>query len=89
MEKDRRFIYDNKADIRRIFTLEVVSISRTLNECSKEIKPKITAEVQEMLEIFESMKRKVDEQSQKEIDRLLKASLEREVRDSVLISVEQ
>ncbi|GJU68971.1 retrovirus-related pol polyprotein from transposon TNT 1-94 [Tanacetum coccineum] len=93
--KDISFIYDNKADIRRIFTLEVVSISRTLNECSKEIKQEITAEVHEMLNNFESMERKVEEQSQKdelfqkEIDRLLEVSLEREVRDCVLISVEQ
>ncbi|GKB85328.1 hypothetical protein Tco_0957600 [Tanacetum coccineum] len=93
--KDISFIYDNKADIRRIFTLEVVSISRTLNECSKEIKQEITAEVHEMLKNFESMERKVEEQSQKdelfqkEIDRLLEVSLEREVRDCVLISVEQ
>ncbi|GKC23780.1 hypothetical protein Tco_1025930 [Tanacetum coccineum] len=67
----------------------------TLKECSKAIKQEITEEVQKMLEIFESMERKVEEQSQKdkpfqkEIDQLLEASLEREVRDCVMISVEK
>ncbi|GJR21413.1 hypothetical protein Tco_0969940 [Tanacetum coccineum] len=44
MDKDTSFIYENKGDIRRIFTLEIVLISGTLNECSKEIKPEITSE---------------------------------------------
>ncbi|GJU32017.1 hypothetical protein Tco_1175606 [Tanacetum coccineum] len=87
MDEDSSFIYDNKAGIRRLFTIEVVPISRTLNECSKEIKQELTVEVEDMLEIFESMERNVDEQSQKdelfqnEIDRLLEAFLEREVKD--------
>ncbi|GJY53843.1 hypothetical protein Tco_0445507 [Tanacetum coccineum] len=46
MDKHKSFFYDNKADIRRIFTLEVVPISRTLKKCSKEIKQEITTEVQ-------------------------------------------
>ncbi|GJV25661.1 integrase, catalytic region, zinc finger, CCHC-type containing protein [Tanacetum coccineum] len=64
MDKDRSFIYDNKVDIRRIFTLE--SIERKVEDQSQK-----------------------DELFQKEIDRLLEASLERKVRDCVLISVEQ
>ncbi|GJU85100.1 retrovirus-related pol polyprotein from transposon TNT 1-94 [Tanacetum coccineum] len=62
-------------------------------QCSTTIKQEITEEVREMLEIFKSMERKVEETSQKdeliqnEIDRLLEASLEREIRDCVLISV--
>ncbi|GJR33256.1 hypothetical protein Tco_1109488 [Tanacetum coccineum] len=63
IERDRSFIYDNKANIRRIFTLEVVPISRTSNKYSNALKQEITKEVQEMLEIFESMERKVDDQS--------------------------
>ncbi|GKA78216.1 hypothetical protein Tco_0784753 [Tanacetum coccineum] len=49
----------------------------------------------EILEIFESMERKVEEQAQKdelfqnEIDRLLEASSEREIKDCVLIFVEK
>ncbi|GKB51709.1 hypothetical protein Tco_0902462, partial [Tanacetum coccineum] len=85
IDRDKSFIYDNKADIRRIFSREVVLLSKTLKKCTKEIKLEITVEVHEMLEIFESMDRQVDEQSQKhkkfqkEFDRLLEASLEREV----------
>ncbi|GJR54754.1 hypothetical protein Tco_1405275 [Tanacetum coccineum] len=66
-----------------------------LNKCSNELKQEITTKVQEMLENFELMESKVDDQSQqneifqKEIDQLLEASLEREVRDCVMISVEQ
>ncbi|GJS68421.1 hypothetical protein Tco_0682986 [Tanacetum coccineum] len=51
MDKDNNFIYDIKADIRRIFTLEVVPISRTLNECSTKIKQEITTEKNEILMI--------------------------------------
>ncbi|GKF81493.1 hypothetical protein Tco_0240095, partial [Tanacetum coccineum] len=66
MDKDITFHYDNRAGIRRIFTQEVVSISDTLKECSTAIKQAITKEVQEMLDIFESMEIKVEEQSQKD-----------------------
>ncbi|GJV83946.1 hypothetical protein Tco_1523844 [Tanacetum coccineum] len=47
IDKDKSFIYDNKDNIRRIFTLEVVLISRSLNQCSKEIKQEITVEILE------------------------------------------
>ncbi|GKA37288.1 hypothetical protein Tco_0723853 [Tanacetum coccineum] len=63
--------------------------------CSNEIKQEITEEVQEMLDILESMEKKVEQQSQKdkkiqnEIDRLLETSLSREIRDCVLLSVEK
>ncbi|GJT36571.1 hypothetical protein Tco_0926990 [Tanacetum coccineum] len=73
---------------------EVCPISKSLHKCTQIIKQEITTEVQEMLENFESMKSKVDEQSQqqeiyqKEIDQLLEVALEREVRDCVMISVE-
>ncbi|GJW48951.1 hypothetical protein Tco_0080597 [Tanacetum coccineum] len=93
MDQDKTFQYENRTGIRRLFTQEVVPILDTLKECSTTIKQEITEEVREMLEIFESMERKVEETSQKdeliqnEIDRLLEASLEREIRDCVLISV--
>ncbi|GJV14782.1 integrase, catalytic region, zinc finger, CCHC-type containing protein [Tanacetum coccineum] len=95
LDQDRSFIYDDKVGIRRLFMQEVVPISKTLNECSKAIKHEIIEEVQEMLETFESTKRKVKEKSQKdklfqnEINRHLEASLEREVKDCVLKSVEK
>ncbi|GJS34522.1 retrovirus-related pol polyprotein from transposon TNT 1-94 [Tanacetum coccineum] len=44
MDEDISFIYDNKAGIRCLFTIEVVLISRTLNECSKDIKQELIAE---------------------------------------------
>ncbi|GJZ67494.1 hypothetical protein Tco_0630734 [Tanacetum coccineum] len=47
IDKHRCFIYDNKADIRRIFTLELVLISKALNQCSNEIKQEITTKVHE------------------------------------------
>ncbi|GJZ68474.1 hypothetical protein Tco_0631714 [Tanacetum coccineum] len=70
-------------------------MSISLRKCSNEIKQEVTEEVQEMLDLFESMEKKVEQQSQKdrkfqhEIDRLLEVSLSREIRDYVLISVEK
>ncbi|GKC90994.1 hypothetical protein Tco_1151643, partial [Tanacetum coccineum] len=58
-------------------------------------KLEITKEVQEMLDIFESIESEVDETSKKqeifqnEIDRLLEATLAKEVRNCVEYSVEQ
>ncbi|GKB80672.1 hypothetical protein Tco_0947567 [Tanacetum coccineum] len=94
-EKERTVRYHAQNEIQKYFTNEVISISRALRKGITTIKQEITEEVQEMLEIFVSMERKVKEQAQKEkpfqneIDRLLEASLEREIRDCVLISVEQ
>ncbi|GKD75446.1 hypothetical protein Tco_1333728 [Tanacetum coccineum] len=92
---DNHFFYDDKSEIRHIFHSEVQPISQSLRLWTKVIKEEITKEVQEMLDVFESMESKVDENSKKheifqnEIDRLLEASLVREVRDCVMISVEQ
>ncbi|GKA36066.1 hypothetical protein Tco_0722557 [Tanacetum coccineum] len=61
----------------------------------KEIKEELIKEVQEVLNIFESMEQKVNEKSlteiliQNEIDRLLEVSLPSEIRDCVLLSVEK
>ncbi|GJU32055.1 hypothetical protein Tco_1175644 [Tanacetum coccineum] len=93
-EKERSVTYDEQNEIRKYFPNEVSPISRSLRKCLTVIKQEITKEVQEMLEIFVSMERKVKEQAQNdkpfqnEIDRLLEAYLEREIRDCVLISVE-
>ncbi|GKA57685.1 hypothetical protein Tco_0756873 [Tanacetum coccineum] len=60
-----------------------------------EIKEELIEEVQEMLNIFETMEQKVNEKSpteillQNEIDQLLEVSLTSEIRDCVLLSVEQ
>ncbi|GJY81072.1 hypothetical protein Tco_0493823 [Tanacetum coccineum] len=59
------------------------------------VKEEITKEVQEMLGVFKSMKSEVNENLKKheifqnEIDRLLETTLVREIRDCVMISVEQ
>ncbi|GJW02617.1 hypothetical protein Tco_1561473 [Tanacetum coccineum] len=85
MDKDRTAFYDDQVGIRRLFTQEVVPISNSLKECSTITKQEITEEVHEMLETFELMERKVEEQAQKDelfqnkIDRLLEASLERKI----------
>ncbi|GJW58093.1 hypothetical protein Tco_0104824 [Tanacetum coccineum] len=58
----------------------------------KEIKEELIAEVEEMLNIFESMEQQVNEKSpteillQNEIDRFLEVSLISEIRDCVLLS---
>ncbi|GJY16600.1 retrovirus-related pol polyprotein from transposon TNT 1-94 [Tanacetum coccineum] len=77
------------------------SIPSTFNNGSeskeklKEIKEKLIEEVQEMLNIFESMEKQVAEKSSKEtileneIDRLLEVSLTSEIRDCMLLSVEK
>ncbi|GJY57677.1 retrovirus-related pol polyprotein from transposon TNT 1-94 [Tanacetum coccineum] len=60
-----------------------------------EIKEELIEEVQEMLNIFDTMEQKVNEKSltenilQNEIDRILEASLTSEIRNCVLLSVEQ
>nr|GEW53027.1 integrase, catalytic region, zinc finger, CCHC-type, peptidase aspartic, catalytic [Tanacetum cinerariifolium] len=68
-----------------------VSLSKNL----KELKEEFIEEVQEMLNIFESMEQKVDEKSlkenflQNEIDRLLEVSLISEIQDCALLFVEK
>ncbi|GJR83952.1 hypothetical protein Tco_0154737 [Tanacetum coccineum] len=72
----------------------ILALRKNINR-SKELKQELTKEVQEMLNIFESMEKKVETQSQKdnmfqnEIDRLLEVSLTSEIRDCVLLSVER
>ncbi|GKA03719.1 integrase, catalytic region, zinc finger, CCHC-type containing protein [Tanacetum coccineum] len=70
-------------------------MSISLRRCPNKIKQEITEEVQEMLDIFDSMENKVENQTQKdkkfqdEIDQLLKTYLSREIRDCVMLSVEK
>nr|GEU54673.1 retrovirus-related Pol polyprotein from transposon TNT 1-94 [Tanacetum cinerariifolium] len=65
-DQDKNCHYENRTGIRRLFTHAVVMISDTLKECSTTIKQEIIEEVREMLEIFESMERKVEETPQKD-----------------------
>ncbi|GJV09114.1 hypothetical protein Tco_1346770 [Tanacetum coccineum] len=65
----------------------------TLKMPNEKLKQELTEEVQEMLNFFESMEKKVETQFKKdnmfqnEIDRLLDASFTREIKDGVLIPV--
>ncbi|GJU28694.1 hypothetical protein Tco_1167315 [Tanacetum coccineum] len=76
-------------------SLQMEKERTSLRQCLMDIKQELTEEVQEMLETFMLMEQKVEVQAQKdkpfqnEIDQLLKASLEREIRDYVLIYVAQ
>ncbi|GJW24317.1 retrovirus-related pol polyprotein from transposon TNT 1-94 [Tanacetum coccineum] len=88
--------YENSERLKKAIEAQLrFPISKTLNKCSSALKQEITEEVQDMLEIFKSMESKVDDHLQQheifqiEIDRLLEASLEREVGDCVMIAVEQ
>ncbi|GJY94938.1 hypothetical protein Tco_0511299 [Tanacetum coccineum] len=70
-------------------------MSRSLYKTLSEIKEELIEEVHEMLNIFETMEQKVNGKSpteillQNEIDRLLEVSLTSEIRDCVLLLVEQ
>ncbi|GKC65862.1 hypothetical protein Tco_1098460 [Tanacetum coccineum] len=93
--KDERRIYinDGQNTLRQFYKTDVILMSLSLLKRSKELKQELTEEVQEMLNIFESLEKKVETQSKKdnmfqsEIDRLLEASFIREIKDCVLISV--
>ncbi|GJS43429.1 hypothetical protein Tco_0568472 [Tanacetum coccineum] len=94
-DRSRSILYDDQDTLRDVYKNGVIPMSISLRKYSTEIKQKVTEEVQEMLDIFKSMEKKVEKKSQKdkklqtEIDRLLEASLTREIKDCVLISVEQ
>ncbi|GJS29319.1 hypothetical protein Tco_0489939 [Tanacetum coccineum] len=92
-DRSRTLIFDNQDELRQFYKTRVIPMSITLRRCSNEIIQKIKEEVKNMFDIFKSMK-KVGKQSQtdkifhNEIDRLLETSLTREIRDCVLLSVE-
>nr|GFA83777.1 hypothetical protein [Tanacetum cinerariifolium] len=74
---------------------EAKNQNQSLDKTLSEIKEELIEEVQEMLNIFVTMKQKVKEKSptenilQNEIDRLLEASLTSEIRNCMLLSLEQ
>ncbi|GJW26033.1 hypothetical protein Tco_0039844 [Tanacetum coccineum] len=90
-------IYNVKKEAQKQRSLnnELKKQKTLLHVCPNEFKQEITEEVQEIIDIFESMEKKVEQQSQNnkkfqnEIDRLLETSLSREIRDCVLLSVEK
>ncbi|GJZ27505.1 hypothetical protein Tco_0571758 [Tanacetum coccineum] len=91
----RALIYDDQDVLRQFYKTGVIPMSISLRRCSNKIKQEITKDVQQVLDIFESMKKKVESQSQRdkilqnEIDLLLETSLSREIRDCVPISVKK
>ncbi|GJU51672.1 hypothetical protein Tco_1221227 [Tanacetum coccineum] len=78
-----------------VYKTDVILMSASLSKNLKELKEELIEEVQELLNIFESMEQKVNGKSSKEnvlqneIDRLMEVSLTSEIRNCVLISVEK
>ncbi|GJQ95414.1 hypothetical protein Tco_0006553 [Tanacetum coccineum] len=94
-DRKRRWMSDNQNSLREFYKTDVIPMSDFLSMNLNELQQELIDEVQEMLNIFESMEQKVAEKSpkenilQNEIDRLLEVSLTREIRDCVLLSVEE
>ncbi|GJW52087.1 integrase, catalytic region, zinc finger, CCHC-type containing protein, partial [Tanacetum coccineum] len=94
-DTERRWLSDSQNELREFYKTDVIPMSRSLYKTLSEIKEELNEEVQEMLNIFVSMKQKVNDKSptentlENEIDRLLEASLTSEIRNCVLLSVEQ
>ncbi|GJR88060.1 hypothetical protein Tco_0212071 [Tanacetum coccineum] len=86
---------DTQNSLGEFYKTDVILMSASLSKNLKELKEELIEEVQEMLNIFESMEQKVNGKSSKEnilqndIDRLLEVSLTNEIRNYVLISVEK
>ncbi|GKC31121.1 integrase, catalytic region, zinc finger, CCHC-type containing protein [Tanacetum coccineum] len=94
-DRQRRWMSDSQNSLREFYKTDVIPMSASLSKNLKELKEELIEEVQEMLNIFESMEQKVNRKSSKEnilqneIDRLLEVSLTSEIRNYVLISVEK
>ncbi|GKD35610.1 retrovirus-related pol polyprotein from transposon TNT 1-94 [Tanacetum coccineum] len=94
-DRERRWMSDSQNSLREFYKTDVISMSKALYKTLKEIKEELIKEVQEMLNIFESMEKQVAEKSPKEtileneIDRLLEVSLTSEIQDCVLLYVEK
>ncbi|GJT69322.1 hypothetical protein Tco_1028608 [Tanacetum coccineum] len=94
-DTERRWMSDSQNELREFYKTDVIPMSRSLYKTLSEIKEELIEEVHEMLNIFESMEQKVNGKSpteiplKNEIDRLLEVSLTSEIRDCVLLSVEQ
>ncbi|GKE30879.1 hypothetical protein Tco_1446263, partial [Tanacetum coccineum] len=95
LERQRRWMSDSQNSLKEFYKTDVIPMSASLSKNLKELKEEFIEEVQEMLNIFESIEHKVDGKSSKEnflqneIDRLLEVSLTSEIRDYVLLSVEK
>ncbi|GJT13361.1 hypothetical protein Tco_0860403 [Tanacetum coccineum] len=82
---EQRWLSDSQNELREFYKTDVIPMSRSLYKTLSEIKEEIIEEVQEMLNIFETMEQKFNGKSpteillQKEIDRLLEVSLTSEI----------
>ncbi|GJV66962.1 hypothetical protein Tco_1482471 [Tanacetum coccineum] len=89
-DSKRRWISDSQNTLRQFYKTDVVPMSLSLMKSSKELQQELTKEAQEMLNIFESMERKVDRTStkneilQNRIDQLLEANIDNDVRNLVM-----
>ncbi|GJZ33460.1 hypothetical protein Tco_0578896 [Tanacetum coccineum] len=92
-DRQRRWLSDCQNSLRVFYKTDVILMSVSLSKSLEELKEEFIKEVQEVLNIFESMERKVHGKSSKEnilqneIDRLLEVSLTSEIQNCVLISV--
>ncbi|GJX57953.1 hypothetical protein Tco_0289343 [Tanacetum coccineum] len=84
-DRKRRWMSDSQNSLREFYKTGVISMSESLPKFLKEIQQELIEQVHEMLNIFESMEKKVEETSpkdnifQNEIDRPLEVSLTREI----------
>ncbi|GKA24244.1 hypothetical protein Tco_0710277 [Tanacetum coccineum] len=94
-DTQRRWMSDSQNSLREFYKTIVIPMSESFSKTLKELQQELIEVVHEMLNIFESTEQKVAKKSldenifQTEIDQLLKVSLTREIRDCVLISVEE
>ncbi|GJY45560.1 retrovirus-related pol polyprotein from transposon TNT 1-94 [Tanacetum coccineum] len=94
-DADRRWLSDSQNELREFYKTDVIPMSRSLYKNLHDIKEEPIEEVQEMLNIFESMEQRVNKKYptsiflQKEIDRLLEVSLTSEIQNCVLLSAAQ
>ncbi|GJY26773.1 hypothetical protein Tco_0401499 [Tanacetum coccineum] len=94
-DRQQRWMSDSKKSLREFYKTDVILMSGSLLKNLKELKEELIEEVQEMLNIIESMEQKVNGKSSKEnilqneIDRLLEVSLTSDIRNCMLISVEK
>ncbi|GKB24286.1 hypothetical protein Tco_0863687 [Tanacetum coccineum] len=89
---ERRWLSDSQNELKEFYKTNVILMSRSLYKNLKGIKEELIEEVHEMLNIFESMKRKVDRTSKKnailqnKIDQLLEANIANDVKNIVMQS---
>nr|GEU77472.1 retrovirus-related Pol polyprotein from transposon TNT 1-94 [Tanacetum cinerariifolium] len=62
-DNDRRWLSDSQNELREFYKTDVIPMSRSLYTHLQDIKEELIEEVQEMLDIFESMEQKVNAKS--------------------------